>query len=258
MLEERLPGPHLRANQSDDYLRLGASTTTANDHVDTTEGDSFAIGPSATGVFKNWPEMMKENEEIAYDPLVAYHNQSGERIAKPVSFQEAFLKKDLKDLKDSKDSAPQKMWRHSRPKFHNMLLKQLSRIGLEVEYGKEVVAYAESAADGKAMVILKHGSKHEADLVIAADGVRSASLDLVAGGPIPARSSGNAIFRAAYPVKYALADPMVAERFKLLEDGRSVIELWTGYFDSILTCRHVSNLEAGLARMPRFGAVRMR
>lgn len=50
---------------------------------------------------------------------------------------------------------------------------------------------------------------------------------------MPAQSSGTAIFRAAYPVELAVQDPMVAERFKLVEDGRTVFELWTGYFDDI-------------------------
>ena len=30
------------------------------------------------------------------------------------------------------------------------------------------------------------------------------------------------------PVGLALADPHVAERFRLLEDGRSVLEMWMG------------------------------
>jgi 2-polyprenyl-6-methoxyphenol hydroxylase-like FAD-dependent oxidoreductase len=89
-----------------------------------------------------------------------------------------------------------------------------------------VVNYFENGDDGKAGVVLKDGSRHEADLVVAADGVRGNSWPLVAGHPVPARSSGHAIFRVAYPVENALADPMIAERFPLLEDGRSVIEMW--------------------------------
>jgi hypothetical protein len=32
----------------------------------------------------------------------------------------------------------------------------------------------------------------------------------------------------AYPVELALADPQVGERYKLLDDGRSVNEIWVG------------------------------
>ena len=110
-----------------------------------------------------------------------------------------------------------------------MLLKQLSRNGIEVQYGKEVVRYSEDREEKRATVLCKDGSKHEADIIIAADGLRSASQELVSGHPVPARSSGAAMFRAAFPIGYALADAEVAKRFKLLDDGRSVIEMWSGY-----------------------------
>ncbi|KAK5133283.1 hypothetical protein LTR08_008017 [Meristemomyces frigidus] len=122
----------------------------------------------------------------------------------------------------------QRTYRHSRPKFHRMLLEQLAETAVKVEYDMEVMDYFEDASRGRAGVILKDGSKYEADLVVAADGLRGNSWSLVAGKPVPAKSSGKAIFRVAYPVELALADPMVAERFKLQEDGRSVLELWTG------------------------------
>ena len=48
------------------------------------------------------------------------------------------------------------------------------------------------------------------------------------GEKVDAKGSGYAINRSAYPVELALADPHVAERFKLLEDGRSVLEICMG------------------------------
>ena len=77
-------------------------------------------------------------------------------------------------------------------------------------------------------MVFKDGSRHEAYLVVAADGVRSPSWSLVAGHPVPARSSGGAIYRTAFPVEIAMVDPMVAERFKVQDNGRSVMELWLG------------------------------
>lgn len=107
-----------------------------------------------------------------------------------------------------------------------MLLEQLAKSGIEVEYDKEVVDYFEDGS--RAGVVLKDGSKPAADVVVAADGLRGASWGLVAGHPVPAKSSGSAIFRASYPVELAMADPLVAERFKLRDDGRSVCEVWIG------------------------------
>lgn len=48
------------------------------------------------------------------------------------------------------------------------------------------------------------------------------------GEQVDAKGSGYAIYRTAYPIELALADPQVAEHFKLLENGRSVFELWMG------------------------------
>jgi 2-polyprenyl-6-methoxyphenol hydroxylase-like FAD-dependent oxidoreductase len=166
--------------------------------------------------------MLHENEEIAYEPMIAYHKHTGERIAGPMHFTE-LLSTNIKQ-----DMMPKRIYRHSRPKFHAMLLRQLRSVGIEVEYGHEVVDYFEDAEATKAGVILSDGSKHAADLVVAADGVRGKSWPLVAGHPVPARRSGHAIFRVAYDVETALADPMIAERFPLLENGRSVIEMWVG------------------------------
>jgi hypothetical protein len=107
-----------------------------------------------------------------------------------------------------------------------MLLEQLEKVGLEVEFGNEIVDYFDGEAKGGLM--LKNGTRLEADLVIAADGLRTHSWNLVAGQPVPARSSGNAIFRVAYPADVALADPVIYEHFKPTDSGRSVMQMWVG------------------------------
>ncbi|KAK6398138.1 hypothetical protein LTR65_003218 [Meristemomyces frigidus] len=150
------------------------------------------------------------------------HKHTGERVAGPMALED-LISKNVKE-----GTVPEQLYRHSRPKFHNMLHEQLEGIGVVVEYGMDVVEYFENVARGRAGVVLKDGSRREADLIVAADGVRGNSWQLVAGKPVPARSSGNAIFRVAFPVELALADPLVAERFKLLDDGQSVFELWAG------------------------------
>ncbi|WPH01967.1 FAD-dependent monooxygenase mdpD [Acrodontium crateriforme] len=188
-----------------------------------TTGDSFSIGHTATSYFRYWPQMQKENREIAYRPMMAYHTPTGERIKGPLPFHSILSKK------TSNGGEYIEVFRHSRPKFHAMLLRQLNRIGIQVEYDCPVAEYFEDAETDRADVVLKNGRRIEADLVVAADGGRSSSWSLIAGHPVPARSSGSAIFRAAYDVNLALADPMIAERFPLLEDGSSVVELWVGH-----------------------------
>lgn len=125
-------------------------------------------------------------------------------------------------------NVPSRIYRHHRPKMQQMLLKQLQKIGIPLEFNHRVVDYYEDIGSAKGGIILDNGEKLEADLVIAADGVGTKSYNLVAGRKVQAESSGYAIFRTAYPVELALADPEVAERFALLENNRSVLEMWVG------------------------------
>jgi 2-polyprenyl-6-methoxyphenol hydroxylase-like FAD-dependent oxidoreductase len=174
---------------------------------------------------------------------VAFHSLNGERLKGPLDFA-ALMSKNLKE-------APKRSYRHSRPKFHGMLLTQLSAIGVEVEYGKEVVDYFEDAASGKGGVVLKDGSCCTADLVVAADGGRGVSYKLVAGHPVPACTTGRAIYRVAYPVEIALEDAGIAERFPLLEDGRSVIEIWNGPDINCVFWRNEDEMSWAITRLVR-------
>jgi 2-polyprenyl-6-methoxyphenol hydroxylase-like FAD-dependent oxidoreductase len=109
-----------------------------------------------------------------------------------------------------------------------MLLNQLATIGIQVEWKHRVIDYFEDAELGKGGVVLESGEKIEADVAIAADGLGTKSHRLVVGKKTEAKSSGYAIYRTAYPVEHALVDPEVAERFKILENGKSVNEIWVG------------------------------
>ncbi|KAF2464735.1 FAD/NAD(P)-binding domain-containing protein [Lindgomyces ingoldianus] len=186
----------------------------------TTAGDSFVIGPSALRMLKHWPEMKERHDQIAYEPMFAKYKHTGERLTEPIKMGALYKTK-------LSDGHPQLLL-HSRPKFHDMLLEQLTKCGVQVEYGKEVVDYFENTATAKGGVVLKDGSKCEADLVVAADGLRGTSWNLVAGQPIPARSSGSATLRTAYPAELALQYPEVAERFQLEQDRSSIFQSWAG------------------------------
>jgi flavin-dependent dehydrogenase len=184
-------------------------------------GDSFTIGPTAIRAVQQWPDMAEENERIADSPWISWHKINGERISGPEP-----LRFNPTVNSSGQDEAPQRVYRHSRPAFHEMLSNQAERIGIFVEYGKRVTGYYE--VDDKAGVTLEGGEKIESDMVIAADGIGSKSSMVTMGRELRARSSGWAMYRAAFPVELAMVDPMVRERFQLLEDGTSVMELWMG------------------------------
>ena len=184
-------------------------------------GDSFTIVPTALKVCRYWPELARQNQLISYDPWVAFHDMRGERISGPMQL--------IPEKPGGADGQPNRMYRHSRPKFYQILVQQVEKLGIAIEYGKQAVEYREDAEAGEASVVLKNGEVLRATLVVAGDGVGSRSGKLILGEPVPARSSGYAIFRAAWPVELALADPLVKERFQLLENGKSLIEVWVGY-----------------------------
>jgi 2-polyprenyl-6-methoxyphenol hydroxylase-like FAD-dependent oxidoreductase len=162
--------------------------------------------------------MKKDIERIAYDPLFAMNNVKMETLMGPMK---------VASVVQEGSKAERISW-YMRPDFQEMLLSQLEKVGIEVEYEKPVVEYFDDDENNQAGVVLKDGSRHQADLVVAADGIRSASSSLINGEPIPAKSSGHAIFRVAYPVELALADPLVAKRFKVDQDGNSVLNMFHG------------------------------
>ena len=111
-----------------------------------------------------------------------------------------------------------------------MLLKQLNRIGISVQYNHKVVEYYENADTGKGGVKLEDGKTIEADLVIAADGVGTKSHKLISGHEVRARSSGYAMYRMCFPIEHAMKDPLVVERWPYPANGPpSIFELWAGY-----------------------------
>lgn len=94
--------------------------------------------------------------------------------------------------------------------------------------------YFEDEQKKRGGVILEDGERCTADLVVAAEGWHGKSWGLIAGAPVPAKSSGMGIFRAAYPVELAVGDEMVAERFKLEgEERKTVFEMWIGYVSDL-------------------------
>ncbi|PWY89450.1 FAD/NAD(P)-binding domain-containing protein [Aspergillus sclerotioniger CBS 115572] len=185
-----------------------------------TTGDSFTIGPSAIRTLNHWPKMVEENEKVAHNPTISFHSLDGTRVTAPKHL-------DYKQGQDSKN-VPGQVHRHWRPQFHAMLLKQLSAIGVDVEYGHRAVKYFEDGPTGRGGIVLENGDRMDADIVIAADGVGSRSTRVTMGREIKARPSGEAMYRTAFPVEIAMADPVVRERFPMVEGDEGSIELWVG------------------------------
>ena len=188
-------------------------------------GDFFSIGANVIRHFYDfWPDLAAELKRINYEGWVAYHKITGERVSGPEPPMLGDLKFDLAD--GTKKTIP--FNRHNRPKFIAALLAQVAGVGVDITYGKRVVDYFEDHETNKAGVIFEDGGRLDADVVIAADGVGTKSNKLVNGHDIRAYPSGFSIFRTAFPIEIAMADPEIRERWPLLEGGRPYVELWGG------------------------------
>jgi 2-polyprenyl-6-methoxyphenol hydroxylase-like FAD-dependent oxidoreductase len=205
--------------------------------ADSPLGDSSSIGPSAISTFRNWALLETMNSKIAYDPLVSFHNIEGKRLSGPKDFSKMLH-----------SASADKIYRHSRPKFHSMLLQRLRDIGVEVEYDCKVRESFNETGSDQAGIVLRDGSRVVGDLVVAADGIRSKSWPLIAGREVPVRSSGDAVFRVEFSVELALTDPLIAGRFPLLENGRSNIELWQGTGVQVAFWRNEHEMSWSLSR----------
>ncbi|KIV96099.1 hypothetical protein PV10_00003 [Exophiala mesophila] len=187
-----------------------------------TQGDFFSIGPSACKAFEHWPVAKEEHEAASYDFCLSYHKQNGEHIYGPVSLS-SFTTTD--EVGESTTNTP-RVHRHLRSKFQKVLLKQLNEIGVSIQYNHRAVKYDET--HDKAIVEFDNGVRVEADLVVAADGIGTKSFEVVTRKEVRARSSGYAMYRTAYPIEFATADPEVDSKFGLLPDGQSNSQMWVG------------------------------
>jgi len=175
----------------------------------------YFMGLSATRFLKHWPEMQQRYDEISlHNAWIETFKHSGEQMLKP---QKVADRLHAQGLDPGKAPGAFQM----RPLVYKMLLDQVTRLGIDVQFNKRVVDYFENE-NGKGGVMLEDGTKLEADLVIAADGIGSKSQSIV-GGEIRAKSSGRAMWRAVFPVSEMDKDPAVKEFFKLQNEIDPVV-----------------------------------
>lgn len=146
---------------------------------------------------------MRDMAEEQVDAGVSYEKHSGEHIYGPTIPN--FNEPEYVSTRKGPFVAPSQI----RQKFYRMLLRQVAKLGLKVDYGKQVTRYFEDTAAGKGGVVLENGECHLADIVIAADGLRSSSEVLVCGEVTAPKSSGMSIYRISFPREMAMKDELV-------------------------------------------------
>ncbi|KAF8854879.1 FAD/NAD(P)-binding domain-containing protein [Acephala macrosclerotiorum] len=186
-----------------------------------TAGDMFFMGLSATRWFKHWPEMQEEYDRISlHNAWIETFKHTGEAMIKPMKVADRLRATGL-DPKTPPGTF------QMRPLIYTMLVNQVVKLGIKVEFNQRVVDYYEEIDTGKGGVVTENGTKLEADVVIAADGVGSKSQKLV-GGQVRAISSGRAMWRAAFPIEYLDANPKVKEFFGMVNGEDPIVRTWLG------------------------------
>ncbi|KAG2070987.1 FAD/NAD(P)-binding domain-containing protein [Suillus decipiens] len=83
-----------------------------------------------------------------------------------------------------------------RATFHQILLEHAKSLGIEIRMGHQAVEYWEDEANRKAYVKIQTGETFDADVIVAADGVKSVARKFVIGYHDSPKPSGYAIYRA--------------------------------------------------------------
>ena len=180
------------------------------------------MGLSAPRFFKHWPELAKEFDSISlHDAWIETFKHTGEVIVRPLKVSDRLRAQGL-----DPDTPPGTF--QMRPLVYKMFIRQVEKLGIELEFNRRVVDYFEDEKTGKGGAITDDGKRYEADVVIAADGVGSKSQKLV-GGQVRARSSGRAIWRAAFPIEHLDKNPEVKKFFHLINGTEPIVRTWLGY-----------------------------
>jgi len=181
----------------------------------------YFMGLSATRFFRHWPELQQEYDAISlHDAWIETFKHSGEQVIGPKKVSDRLRAQGL-----DPNTPPGTF--QMRPLVYKMFVNQVERLGVNVEFNSRVVDYFEDEERGKAGVITDSGKRYEADVVIAADGVGSKSQKIV-GGQVRARSSGRAMWRAAFPIEHLDSDPEVKEFFHLINGEDPIVRTWLG------------------------------
>ncbi|KAL4904924.1 hypothetical protein BDW74DRAFT_185431 [Aspergillus multicolor] len=186
-------------------------------------GDIIVIQTSAVSTIRHWPDMLRDMERGQVHATVSFKTHDGRHIYGPTvpSFN------DPEHLATRK--VPYVAPAQVRHKFHSMLLRQVKRCGIRIEYREMVTSYFEFERAGKGgMIIEASGNDEEirvADIVVAADGLKSAAEILIAGQHNPTKPSGLSIYRAAFDKDLAMQDELVRKRWG---NGPPVWEYWLG------------------------------
>ncbi|KAK4200895.1 hypothetical protein QBC40DRAFT_279067 [Triangularia verruculosa] len=164
-------------------------------------GDIISFDPNGSVAFERWPGVVDEMEAIARQTkhIDLFHHQ-GKFVTR-------------------QDFSHEKAWGRRinghRGQLHNIIYRHAVDRGIDIRLGKRVEDYFEQDSPPQSGVVVD-GERIAADVVIAAEGVRSRGRKIVLGFDENPKSSGYAVYRAWFPADRVRNNPVVKH---LVENG---------------------------------------
>lgn len=157
-------------------------------------GDIISFAPNSGRIFQRWPGVDEKLDLIIHksDGLL-YKTYLGETL--------------FKQTWTSEERAYGKAYNGHRGEIHEIVYQHALDIGVDIRLGHKVEDYFES--DNEAGVIA-NGERFAADVVLAADGVKSKGRTIVLGHEDKPKSSGYAIWRTWFDSAELAKDPDTA------------------------------------------------
>ncbi|KAL0258111.1 hypothetical protein SLS55_007283 [Diplodia seriata] len=180
-------------------------------------GDIISFGHNAGRVFRRWPGVEAKLDPICHrSKELVFNRYDGEHLMTQ-TWEEGAL-----------EEKGGKKFNGHRGEIHAVVWEEAVRVGVDVRCGERVVEYFEG--EGEAGVVVeveveaeagveggggkekkekrKERKRYAADVVLAADGVRSTARTIVLGQEDKPKSSGYAIWRAWFPSDELAKDPL--------------------------------------------------
>ncbi|KAK7551419.1 putative monooxygenase [Phyllosticta citricarpa] len=161
-------------------------------------GDIISFGHNAGRIFRRWPGVEEQLDPICQqaDRLTLYR-WDGELL-----FDQLWEEEEKEFEKNNG-----KKFNGHRAEIHKIVWDHAKSVGVEIKLGMKVEEYFES--DREAGVVC-NGERFVADVVLAADGVRSTARLAVLGYEDKPKSSGYAVWRTWFSAEELAKNPLTA------------------------------------------------
>lgn len=165
-------------------------------------GDIISFGPNSTRIFQQWPGVMEQFDPIIHkSDRLTFHHWQGKAVTTQVW-----------DADKTKPDLGPRVNGH-RGELHRILYEHALARGIEIRLGQSVVDYFEDETQAGIVVINSKEdnpseTKFTADVVLAAEGVKSRGRKIVLGFDDKPQPSGYAVYRAWFSTEKLRDNPL--------------------------------------------------